>query len=217
MDRCEAKPGRGGAPGAAAGIARRAATAAHGLHPSHTGRAMSNQIARVYIRRAEPRDAAAIARVHVDSWQAGYLGLIPASILNRLSVAGQTTSWARLLRGGGTPGSRTLVLSLGESVVGFSSAGPTRDDEDGPAAVGEIYTIYLVPAAWGRGLGGELLDAVQGELARRGFREATIWVLEGNTRARRFYELAGFEPDGAGRPVRLDQVTLPELRYRRAI
>jgi ribosomal protein S18 acetylase RimI-like enzyme len=175
---------------------------------------MPNQIARVTIRRAEPRDAAAIARVHVYSWQAAYLGLIPASILNRLSVTGQTASWQRLLRSGGVPGSRTWLLLLGESVVGFSSAGPTRDDERDPAAVGEVYTIYLAPAAWGRGLGGELLDAVQADLARRGYREATVWVLEGNTRARRFYELAGLELDGAERPVRLDHVTLPELRYR---
>ncbi|MCC6551942.1 MAG: GNAT family N-acetyltransferase [Polyangiaceae bacterium] len=180
---------------------------------------MSHRTARITIRRAEPRDAAAIARVHVDSWQAAYLGLIPASVLNRLTVAGQTASWTRLLRGGGAPGSRTWLLTLAGEVVGFSSVGPTRDDDDDGeiAAVGEVYTLYLAPASWGRGLGGELLDAAQADLARRGFRAVTIWVLAGNTRARRFYELAGFDLDGARRPVRIDPVTLPEVRYRRAL
>lgn len=177
---------------------------------------MPNHVVRVSIRRAELRDAAAIAQVHVDSWQAGYLGLIPASVLNRLTVSGQAASWHKLLRGQGTPGARTWLVAVGESIVGFSSVGPTRDDEEeGRGLIGEVYTIYLSPPAWGRGLGGELLDAVQADLARRGYRTATIWVLEGNTRARRFYELAGFERDGARREVRLDSVTLPEVRYRR--
>lgn len=178
---------------------------------------MPNHVARISIRRAEPPDAAAIARVHVDSWQASYLGLIPAPVLNRLTVPGQMASWARLLRGEGTPGSRTWLLAVGETIVGFSSVGPTRDDDDGWAKVGEIYTIYLSPSAWGRGLGSELLDAAQADLARRGFRVVTLWVLEGNTRARRFYELAGFERDEARRSVRLDTATLPEVRYRRRL
>jgi hypothetical protein len=38
-----------------------------------------------------------------------------------------------------------------------------------------------------------------------------------NQIARRFYALAGFEPDGAVRPARFDHATLPELRYRRTI
>jgi ribosomal protein S18 acetylase RimI-like enzyme len=176
---------------------------------------MSKQITRVYIRRAEAQDAAAIARVHVDSWQAAYLGLIPASILNRLSIPGQAANWRRILLGGGTPGSRTWVVSAGETIVGFTSVGPSRDDEEDPFTVGEIYTLYLTPTVWGRGLGGELFDAAQADLSRRGFMIATVWVLEGNTRARHFYELAGFERDGERRAVRVGDTCLPEIRYRR--
>ena len=76
-------------------------------------------------------------------------------------------------------------------LAGFASAGPTRDDDD-PHDVGELYTIYLLPVAWGRGLGAALLDTAQADLARRRHRTMTIWVLEGNTRARRFYEKYGF-------------------------
>jgi ribosomal protein S18 acetylase RimI-like enzyme len=175
------------------------------------------QITRATIRRAGPPDAAAIARVHVDSWQAAYLGLIPASVLNRLSLPAQTASWQRLLSTDERRGSRTLLICAGGAILGFSSAGPTRDDDDDPLRVGEIYTIYLLPSAWGRGLGGELFEAAQEDLARRRYRTVTLWVLAGNTRARRFYELNGFEADGARRPVNVGGVTLMEVRYRRAL
>lgn len=175
------------------------------------------QITRATIRRASPRDAVAIARVHVDSWQAAYPGLIPAAVLNRLSVPVQAASWRRILSTDDRRGARTWLACDRGAVLGFSSAGPTRDDDDDPITVGEIYTIYLVPAAWGRGLGGELLDAAQADLCGRSFRTATLWVLSGNTRARRFYELNGFAPDGARRPVDVSGVSLMEVRYRRAL
>ena len=49
-----------------------------------------------------------------------------------------------------------------------------------------------------------------------GFSSITLWVLRDNRRARRFYERAGFAPDGATHVLtRLGDV--PELRYRRTL
>lgn len=175
------------------------------------------QITRFTLRRAGHRDAYAIARAHVDSWQASYLGLIPAAVLNRLSVTGQAVSWRRILSTDDHRGARTWIITDGALVVGFCSAGPTRDEDDDLLTVGEIYTIYLIPPAWGRGLGAELLDAAQSDLAHRGHQAVSLWVLEGNTRARRFYELNGFAPDGGRRPVHVGEATLPEMRYRRML
>ena len=38
------------------------------------------------IRRAKPEDAAALARVHVAAWQAGYAGIVPESQLRQFTV-----------------------------------------------------------------------------------------------------------------------------------
>jgi RimJ/RimL family protein N-acetyltransferase len=42
-------------------------------------------------------------------------------------------------------------------------------------------------------------------------------VLPGNHRARRFYEVAGWEDDGARRTSEVLGVVVPEVRYRRRL
>jgi GNAT superfamily N-acetyltransferase len=74
---------------------------------------------------------------------------------------------------------------------------PARDDDAEPASAGELAAIYLVPELWGTGLGRELMASGLSALCDAGFGEATLWVLDTNSRARRFYEAAGWHADGA--------------------
>jgi ribosomal protein S18 acetylase RimI-like enzyme len=169
------------------------------------------------VRSASAADAERIAQIHVLGWQGGYQGLMPPEYLAGLDPGGERLArWSRTLAGQDWPRSGTFVVS-GDSgeVAGFAHAGLARDeDADG---AGEIWAIYLDPAEWGRGLGRELMGAVLSQLAGAGFRQATLWVLDTNARARRFYEAAGFRSDGA---VKVDDsrgFPLRELRYRRAL
>ena len=61
------------------------------------------------------------------------------------------------------------------------------------------------------------MAAAVDELRVLGFDEAILWVLDGNTRARRFYELAGWQPDGAEKQMVWRGVEVHEVRYRRAL
>ncbi len=173
--------------------------------------------AMMIVRRARLPDAPAIAAVHVDSWRAAYLGLVPATVLNQLSVRARAASWTRILADGEARGSRCWVAVLDGRIVGFLSAGPTRDADDHRGQVGEIYAIYLAPTAWGRGVGGELLRVAEDDLSERGYRVATIWVLAGNARARRFYQQCGYESDGGIQNEEIGPVVLPSVRYRRSL
>ena len=162
------------------------------------------------IRTADAADAAAIASVHVASWQLAYRELLPADYLGSLSVDARASRWVEILR----TGTGVLLAQAGEQVVGFVSYGRSRDD-DAADAVGEIYALYVQPAAWGTGVGRDLHDAAVAALSALGLVRATLWVLERNARARTFYARQGWRPDGALRTEEWPGVTLTEVRYQR--
>lgn len=103
---------------------------------------------------------------------------------------------------------------MDHAILGFAAVGPSRDD-DATGATGELYAIYADPDAWGRGIGRRLMATAVNELATAGFAEATLWVLESNQRARRFYETGGWKTDGSRRTEELrdGQVEAVEVRY----
>ncbi|WP_410659793.1 GNAT family N-acetyltransferase [Amycolatopsis sp. lyj-112] len=81
---------------------------------------------------------------------------------------------------------------------------------------GELRAIYLAPERWGTGLGRLLHDTAVTALRDAGHREATLWVLDTNERAQRFYAAAGWVPDGAKKSDTMpgEDVLLSETRYR---
>jgi GNAT superfamily N-acetyltransferase len=142
---------------------------------------------------------------------------MPQAFLDGLDVAQRARSWERALAGTDELKAGVLVADDGGSVIGFVGYFPSRDADADPALTGEIGAIYLLPEAWGGGTGRRLMDAALHGLARVGFTQATLWVLESNTRARRFYETAGWSADGT---VKLDDsrgFPLSEVRYRRSL
>jgi ribosomal protein S18 acetylase RimI-like enzyme len=167
-------------------------------------------------RPATPNDAAAIARVHVESWQGAYAHVFPAERLAGLSTDGRARWWRSQLA---DPPKRTRVLvdGDGEGAAGFASVGPSRDSDTDPARVGELYSIYVMPEQWGSGIGKGLMGAAVGALGELGFEEAVLWVLEDNPRARRFYEAAGWRLDGATKEDVFLGVGVTEVRYRIAL
>lgn len=174
------------------------------------------------VRQETPDDAEAIAAVHVRAWQAGYAGLVPADVLDRLNVA----AWAQRRRDVGTADPeqpfRTLVATDCGQIVGFSTYGPYRIDQDRDnldPTYGEIVSMYVDPTRWGTGIGRTLLAASIAGLTGQGWRAMRLWVLDGNQRGRRFYESAGLRPDGHRSVYQVPRspgqtpVGLDELRY----
>ena len=168
------------------------------------------------VRVATVDDAEAIAGVHVRSWQRAYRGLIPDAYLDTLAVERRREVWSRILAETDLPRTGAFVLQDGPDVIGFVHVAPTRDD-DVPGSTGEITAIYLTPDAWGRGGGRQLMDAAEAALEAAGFATATLWVLETNLRARRFYERLGWVPDGARKLEERGDFVLVEVRYTRPL
>ncbi|WP_425956556.1 GNAT family N-acetyltransferase [Xylanimonas sp. McL0601] len=169
----------------------------------------------VTIRPATPDDALHIAQVHVTSWQGAYAGLLPAAYLADLDPAMRVNQWASVLgtKGGSPTEGHVLVAELGGHTLGFASFGLSAD-EDAEPGTRELYAMYLEPDAWGKGVARELMRTVLAEIPASA--AMTLWVLEGNERARHFYRRHGFHPDGVERIDEIGGVPLTELRYRRA-
>ncbi|GBC86048.1 Mycothiol acetyltransferase [bacterium HR12] len=163
------------------------------------------------IREGEPKDAEAIARIHVRSWQAAYRGQLSDDYLDGLSVADRLEQHRTALENAGPY--RTWVAEEDGRVVGFAVTGPSQD-ADADERTGELYAVYLDPDRYGRGIGKLLCDHALADLRERGFRAATLWVLETNERARRFYEREGWRPDGLSTRERIDCEFRPTVRYR---
>jgi GNAT superfamily N-acetyltransferase len=165
------------------------------------------------IRPALPDEALAVARVHVRAWQVAYRGLIAQSYLDSLKPEVWAAKYAFHRSGPELP--TTLVALVGESVCGLAMFGPYRGEE--PAGSGEVLAIYVDPDHWHTGVGRRLIIAAREQLRRAGFREAALWVLDGNARARRFYERDGWTLDGGRQTKTIAGAQLDEVRYRRVL
>jgi GNAT superfamily N-acetyltransferase len=141
----------------------------------------------LHIRQARPEDAADVAQVYIDSWHDTYPGVLPSALLRAMTPKGQTARWQAAIGAQG----REIVLvadSKQYGIVGMASLGPTRDDELG--FDGEVYTLYVDPAFYGRGVGRALLKEAFGRLRSNGMSSCVIWAHSRN-HARYFYEAMG--------------------------
>src|ERR1035437_10119828 len=140
------------------------------------------------VRRAEPQDAPAVARVHVASWRQAYRGLPPQGYLDSLSVEARTMTWAKPFSQLPGQSSTTLVGELDGQIVGFACVGPSRDDDDTDTATGELWGLYLDPAHWGTGQGHTLHTEALDVTRASGATAAALWVLTTNQPPRQFHE-----------------------------
>jgi ribosomal protein S18 acetylase RimI-like enzyme len=190
----------------------------------------------IEIRPGLAADAPAITRVRRESWHAAYEGIIAAPVIDRATATGGNAADP-------PPYRRTLVAETGEhpAVIGYASFGPERAMPSAPATqpaaddpcvpvvpdggdpltadgragrTGEVYALYVVPAWWSAGAGRALMDSALASLRASGYSRAVLWVLAANTRARRFYDRAGFAPDGAS-TILTALGDLLEVRYSR--
>ena len=172
------------------------------------------------IRPATPYDAQAIARIRVQGWRFAYQGLISQDYLDSLSAAEDTErmrgylsqlpqnsppSRSASVQGSGDGKKRSFMLAVrDDAVLGFCRFSTAPDNADrveravpGGAMVGRLHSLYIDPSALGQGIGHTLMNHALSTFAAWGCERATLWVLEGNSRAISFYERQGWRCTGA--------------------
>ncbi|MEU0947936.1 GNAT family N-acetyltransferase [Streptomyces canus] len=163
------------------------------------------------IREMTLADCDRVSEIRIRGWQSAYRGLMPQPFLDALSVKEDAERRrARFGRGGGSV--VDLVVERDGDILGWACHGPYRDGEQRTEDA-ELYAIYVDARRFGSGLGRALLQESVRRCTRAGHPRMLLWVVKGNTRARRFYERRGFFADGAEEPYEVDGVPVPEVRY----
>lgn len=164
-------------------------------------------------RSARIDDAAQLAEIHLQTWQATYRGLLSARYLEGLGagVARRSLALGEAIAQGSFS---VWVAERERHLIGWASFGSSRDAHASPTT-GELRAINLLPQVWSLGIGRRLWEHVRQQLIGAGYTDATVWVIQGNQRALGFYEALGFtaEPDTAMTVVDNDE-PLPLIRYR---
>jgi GNAT superfamily N-acetyltransferase len=168
-------------------------------------------------RTATATDAAAIARLHAESWRDAYRGALRDAYLDGDADAERLHVWTERL-GAPAPNQYVVVATdAADAIVGFACAYGEDDAEWGT----QVDNLHVRRAHRGHGTGRTLLAEVA-SWCMRSFTNSGLylWVLEQNAPARAFYERLGgsaedtstWNPPGGGE-VLLRRYTWPRDRF----
>jgi ribosomal protein S18 acetylase RimI-like enzyme len=150
---------------------------------------------KMLVRLACHEDLPVLAQIHISAWQTAYKGMISPEVLDAIDIKHALT---RLKPAMERPNTQVFVLEDHGEVRGFCRIGPSRE-QDVPPDTGEVFAINVAPSHWRKGYGKILLREVVSTMRMDGYQAITLWVLNDNHRALRFYEQLGFSADGATR------------------
>ncbi|WP_018334091.1 GNAT family N-acetyltransferase [Actinomycetospora chiangmaiensis] len=156
------------------------------------------------IRRAVLADAAAVRDVRLRA-----LAESPGAFASTLAreAALPDAGWRERVTTGAW-----FLAGTAEGIVGVAVGIDDPDEPDARHLVG----MWVEPAHRGDGTAWRLVDAVVGWAREDGARALALWVVDGNDRARRFYDRLGFRPTGERGPLPSDP-TVRESRLRRSL
>jgi GNAT superfamily N-acetyltransferase len=175
-----------------------------------------------FVRNARPEDAPEIARIQLATWRTAYRRMFPPHVLAQLEEGPLTAGWTEAITAPPSKRHRVLIAveqsATADQVVGFAASGPADEQALAPeepplpdtvAAV----TDLLIEPRWGRrGHGSRLLAAAVDLWREDEFAFAVAWVYDADAAMRKFLGSAGWEPDGAGRALDVDDMLVPQLR-----
>jgi ribosomal protein S18 acetylase RimI-like enzyme len=160
-----------------------------------------------FLRTGEEIDLLAVGALHYRSRSAAYAHIFSAETLAALSAEAMGAWWSERWKWERETHRLTVAEADGR-LAGFTYVGPSESE-----GAAELYAIHVEPGLVGTGFGRLLMANAMSELAEMGADRAVLWVLEANDRARRFYDRAGWIPDGTTRIEPVNGEPVPQLRY----
>lgn len=168
----------------------------------------------ISIRTATTDDIPTIAALHIDGWKGAYGGIVDQGYLDSLTVEKRIEDWKGWLA---TEESTVFIADDDGKPAGFVVIGRTKTPPPGsspirPSHSGEVYALYLNPDHWRKGIGTMLIKHAARELKARKHSTLCLWVLDGNSRAKGFYEAMGGQKLGS-KMIEIGPSNLKEICY----
>jgi GNAT superfamily N-acetyltransferase len=133
----------------------------------------------VELRAARDADADAVGTIWASGWRDGHLGHVPEELVAVRTPESFLDRAAQRI-------ADTTVAEVDGVVAGFIMV-----DDD------EVEQVFVDAGHRGSGVAAELLAEAERQVAGNGHASAWLAVVEGNARARRFYERLGWHDEGA--------------------
>jgi GNAT superfamily N-acetyltransferase len=156
----------------------------------------------VVLRPATASDGDAIASIWWSGWRDGHVGNVPDSLVAlRTQESFERRAHERV--------DDAVVAVVGDEVAGFVMV-----------LADEVEQVYVSAAHRGTDVAARLLAEAESIVAAGGSAVAWLAVVEGNARARRFYERCGWSNAGRLEYVVEDRgvtIDVPTLRYEKQV
>jgi GNAT superfamily N-acetyltransferase len=156
----------------------------------------------VTVRVGSGDDAAAIAEIWSTGWRDAHVGLVPDKLVAVRTDESFRTRASERAR-------EAFVAVVGGEVAGFVMV---VDDE--------VEQFYVSSGHRGTGVADVLMREAEQTVRSNGHDEAWLAVVEGNARARRFYERAGWRDEGPfdyAAATREGPIPVPCRRYAKRV
>jgi ribosomal protein S18 acetylase RimI-like enzyme len=172
-------------------------------------------MADVSVRPAAADDVAEIARIQVETWRFAYAEVVPAAVLQALTIETAVAAWTDAVTAAPSARHHVLVALEQTVLVGFVALAPADDlqpDDPDPASTASIGPLIVEPR-WGRrGHGSRLMAAAVDTARADEMTRAICWIPEADTVSREFLVGAGWTPDGLVRALDTGAGELREIR-----
>jgi ribosomal protein S18 acetylase RimI-like enzyme len=147
------------------------------------------------IRKAIINDSPRIAEIHVFSSRCTHKDFLPMkNLINKMTVKNYEESIRKYLSNNIKPFEMYLYEDNNIIKAFMTMGNCTDDDKDNNTF--ELENIYIDPLFQRQHIGTELVNYFIKTATEQNKKEATLWTIEKNINAIKFYDKMGFIPDG---------------------
>jgi GNAT superfamily N-acetyltransferase len=167
------------------------------------------------IRKANISDVVAIGNVLNESREKAYRGVLSDDVVDWMRHQMDTPAWEHYIRSPKTKHHEVIVYEHDGQIISYADYG-CAESKNG-RATGEIFSIFVLPDYWKRGVGREMMEYSEVQLLKYKYLVAELWVLEVNLPAQKMYSRLGWKHDQNIRSILLGKTSCRQIQFQKPL